>query len=101
MSALNAWTAQPYCMTACPKANKFPRHGCMHDLTTERSLYLHATWIIDVLGMAYCLTFYQWVCVQQTLTDVRLNGAGIKCLYCRKSKRDEIHVLTKGDYLPE
>ena len=42
---------------------QFPGHGCMDDLTTERSFDLQATWVIDVLGkffdmlsMGFCTT---------------------------------------------
>ena len=29
----------------------FPRHGCMDDLITERSIGPQATWVIDVPGL--------------------------------------------------
>ena len=38
-------------MTVCPIATRFPRHGCMDDLITERSFDSQATRIIDVLGL--------------------------------------------------
>ena len=31
----------------------FPRHGCMDDLTTERSIGPQATWVIDVFGLFF------------------------------------------------
>ena len=44
--------------TVRPIATKFPGHGCMDDLTTERSFGSQATWVIDVLGVFFC---YPWV----------------------------------------
>ena len=31
--------------------HSFPRHVCMGDLTTERSVHLQATWVIEVLDL--------------------------------------------------
>ena len=39
----------------------FLGNGCMDNLTTDRSFYLQATWIIDVLS--FFLTCYPWVFV--------------------------------------
>ena len=38
-------------MTARPIATQFAGHGCIDDLTTERSFDLQTTWVIDVLGL--------------------------------------------------
>ena len=48
---LNVWEAWVYCTTACPIAIKFPGHGCMDDLTNERSFDLQAMWSIALLGL--------------------------------------------------
>ena len=50
----------------------------MDDLTTERSLALLFTRVIDVQGL-----FFDIGCVySQAHVDIRSNGAGIKCLNC-------------------
>ena len=51
--ALNAWAAGPYYTTARPIAYQFPGHGCMDDLTTERSFVLQARCVIYVLGLSF------------------------------------------------
>ena len=52
---------------------------CKDDITTERSLYSQATWIIDMLGIYFdvihgCL-------YNQSLVDVLSTGAGIESQY--------------------
>ena len=49
--ALNVWEAWAYCTTARPIATKFPGHGCMDDLTNERSFDSKAMWLIAMLGL--------------------------------------------------
>ena len=74
---------------------KFPRNGCIDDLTTERSLIrkLRGSLVcladfIDMLSM--CLYY-------QTLTDVLSTGAGIKCLYCiRIGKSKQRDLFTRN-----
>ena len=54
-------------------------HGC--GLTNERSIYLQATWVINVLGLYFDI-LYSGCLYNQTPTDVRSTGTGIKCLHC-------------------
>ena len=56
--ALNAWAARAWYTTVCPIATKFPGHGCMDDLWTERSLDLPTTWVIDVLDISFDVIHY-------------------------------------------
>ena len=51
--ARNAWADQTYYMTARPIATQFAGHGCLHDLTTERSFDIQATWVINVLDLFF------------------------------------------------
>ena len=61
--------------------NQFPRHGCMDDLTTERSIGLQATWIVDVLGLLFGM-FSMDVCTPSQLVQVSniqtLVGGGLR-----------------------
>ena len=41
-------------------ATQFSGHGCMDDLTIERSFDKQTTWVIDVLGLLL-LTCYPWL----------------------------------------
>ena len=36
-----------------PSSNQIPGHGCMNDLTTERSFDSQAMWVTDVLGLLF------------------------------------------------
>ena len=47
--ALNEWAARAKFTTARPIATQFPGHGCMCDVTTERSFVSQAMCVIDVL----------------------------------------------------
>ena len=47
--ALYAWAARASYTTARPIAIQFPKHGCMDDVSTERSFDSQATWFLDVL----------------------------------------------------
>ena len=38
-------------LNARPIASQFSRHGCMDDLTTERTFDSRVTWVVDVLGL--------------------------------------------------
>ena len=58
-------------------ATQFPGHGCMDDLTNERSFDSKGTWVIDVFGLFF-LTCYQLEFYNQALADVRSTGFGIK-----------------------
>ena len=49
--ALNARAAHVKYRTARLIATKFHWHGCMDDLTTDRSCDSQATWVIDVLDL--------------------------------------------------
>ena len=55
----------------------------LDDLTTERSFESQATWVIDVFGLI--LHIIHVSLYNQALVDARLNGAGIKCMYCKCS----------------
>ena len=52
--AINTWADRAKYTTARPISTQFPGHGCMNDLTTERSLDSQATWVIDELGLLTC-----------------------------------------------
>ena len=64
-----------------PFATQFPGHGCMSDLTTERSFDSQGRGVIDVLGL-YFWHVIDGCLYSRALDDVRSTGAGIKCLYC-------------------
>ena len=55
--ALIVWAARAKYNTARPIATQFPGHGCMDDLTTERSLVLQAL-RVSFMCLAYC--FYMF-----------------------------------------
>ena len=62
-----------------------PGHGCMDDVTTERSFDSRGTCLNDVLVSS--LTCYL-CCTPSGLADIRSTGAGIKCLYCTAEYRE-------------
>ena len=66
-------------------ATQFPDHGCMDDLTTERSFVSQATWVIDVLGLFF-LHVINGDLKSQTLADVLSNGEGNTCVYCKSNE---------------
>ena len=49
--ALNEWAARAKFTTARPIATQFPGHGCMCDVTTERSFVSQAMCVIYVLRL--------------------------------------------------
>ena len=51
-------------------------HGCIDDLTTERSFDSQATWVIDELFLFYLHAIHGRL-YNQALADVRSTGAGI------------------------
>ena len=59
--ALNAWAARAEYTTAHPIATQFPGHGCMYDLTTERSFDSQAMWVINVFDFLFDM-IYMGVC---------------------------------------
>ena len=60
---------------------QFTWHGCMDDLTTERSLDSQVTSVNDALGLFFDMFIHGCV-FSQALADVRSTGAYIKCLHC-------------------
>ena len=51
--------------TTRPIATQFSGHGCMYDLTTERSFDSQATWFIfDTLSISVCTTRHWQTSVQ-------------------------------------
>ena len=74
------WKIRAVYRTEPPVAAQFPGHGCMDDLTTERSFDSQATWAIEVLGLSFDIS--SMGVYNQALADVRSTDAGIICLYC-------------------
>ena len=63
-------------MNTCRIATQFPGHGCMDDLTSDRSFDSQATYVIDVLGL------FLWHGIHgrlynRALADVRSTSVGI------------------------
>ena len=74
--ALNAWATRAFYTTPCPIVRQFSWHGCIDDLTTERSFDLHLT--ESLMCLAYLLTYHPWVLKDKAPGGVRSTGAGIK-----------------------
>ena len=78
--ALNAWAGRAKYTTAPTITTQFSGHGCDHRSLTSQ---LKVALMRKLRGSLICRLTFLTCLYNQALADVRPNGAGTKCLYCR------------------
>ena len=89
VQGLNICTVHVQCLaarawypTTCSIANRFSGHWCMDGLTTERSLDLQTTRVIDVLGLFFAMSSMGVCATRHWQTTGRLvQGLHVRIVY--------------------